>query len=121
MIATLIGLIIITILAVIYFSSHQDNQDEDYIPLDKPVIKYEEDDMSQSYQGTLEDRNIAALQYENMKKSLKKHGIEDMDNQMMDAFHKVAIKLSTIGTNATPQEAQETPKEKGIPGGWSLE
>lgn len=127
MIITLIVLIIIAILAVIYFSSHQDiyddKVDDEYKPLETPKVKYENEDMSQSYQGTLEDRNIAALQYEKMKNSLKKHGMENMDNQMMDAFHKVAIKLSTIGTNATPQEVEETlkeNKEKGLPGGWSL-
>jgi hypothetical protein len=128
MIITLIVLIVITVVAVIYFSSYQEKydgtKDDDYKPMEKPTIIYEKEDMSQSYQGTLEDRNIAALQYEKMKNSLSKHGMENMDNQMTETFHKMALKLSTIGTKATPQEVEETlkeNKEKGLPGGWSLE
>ena len=69
--------------------------------------------------GTLSDRAVAAYQYQRMKDSLMKNGGEELSEEMMATFDKVAIHLATIGTNIKPEEVQ-TESKNGLPPGWDV-
>lgn len=118
MLTALIILIVVTVVAVIAsIVGNSDSGKKD----EQPIKVSESDDKSTEYFGTLESRNVAALNYERMLNSLKKNSndFRDLPPQVMKSFDHMATHLATIGTDADPQEWKKT--KNGLPPLWAVE
>lgn len=107
MMTVLILLVVLAVVAVIANIVSDGGKKED-----APVVATDERDKSTEYFGSLNDRNVAALNYERMYRSLKKNSndFKDLPDGVMDSFDHVATHLATIGNNADPQEVRKMVK-----------
>lgn len=118
MLTALIILIAVTVVAVIAsIVANSDGGKKD----EQPIKVSDGSDKSTEYFGTLEGRNVAALNYEMMLNSLKKNSndFRDLPPQVMKTFDHMATHLATIGTDADPQERKKA--KDGLPPLWAVE